>query len=305
MKWKWRLIWLSGLLLLWLLCSGVALAIEMGYSPSDTLPYAPIYALVNGFAANDSSPSALANRLAAFPDWQGKPPLRPVDKQDLVYPDWFAGDWAVTTSLVDLVAPLAPELVTPGFESNRQLLNQPIQFQVRFVERPASGFLVRQPTRQLVSDRAYNGTQLAKAYLGDRTVLAVKVDPTNPNRQLTLLKGDRQLVSTVTGRATEAADASQFITSEFFQQEFRGTPQLYFNEVENTTLYRHVSPDSPPDQNLETPPPEILADQITAIYLSPQDADYFKTLSSDNPLADPRPVALYRYRMAFRRLAPG
>ncbi|MFM7423913.1 MAG: DUF6816 family protein, partial [Elainella sp.] len=199
MKWKWRLIWFGGLLLLWLLCSGVALAAEDSNSP-------------------------LASRIAAFPDWQGKPALQAVGKQDLVYPDWFAGDWAVTTTLVDLVAPLAPDLATPGFESNRQFLNQPIQFQVRFVERPAESFPLWKPAQQLVSDRAYNGTQLAKAYLGDRAVLAVKVDPTNPNRQITLLKGDRQLVSTVTGRVTEAPDSGQFITSEFFQQEFRGTP---------------------------------------------------------------------------------
>ncbi|MFM7426494.1 MAG: DUF6816 family protein, partial [Elainella sp.] len=107
-----------------------------------------------------------------------------------------------------------------------------------------------------------------------------------------------QLVSTVTGRVTEAPDSGQFITSEFFQQEFRGTPQLYFNEVENTTLYRHVSPDA---ASSAEPSPEILADQITAIYLSPQDADYFKTLDG-TALTNPRPVALYRYRMAFRRL---
>jgi hypothetical protein len=285
MKWKWRLIWFSGLLLLWLLCSGVALAAGV-------------------------DPPSLASRVAAFPEWQGKPPLQPVGKQDLIYPDWFAGDWAVTTTLVDLVAPLAPDLVTPGFESNRQFLNQPIQFQVRFVEQPAGGLSFRKPAQQFVSDRAYNGTQLAKAYLGDRAVLAVKVDPANPNRQITLLKGDRQLVSTVTGRATESTDSDQFITSEFFQQEFRGTPQLYFNEVENTTIYRHLQVEATvetkaeavPDQPLDVLPPEILADQITAIYLSPQDADYFKTLASDNLLSEPRPVALYRYRMAFRRL---
>ncbi|MEW5859950.1 MAG: DUF6816 family protein, partial [Cyanobacteriota bacterium] len=33
----------------------------------------------------------------------------------------------------------------------------------------------------------------------------------------------------------------------------------------------------------------IEADQVTAIYLSPQDPDYFKAID--------RPVALYRYRL--------
>lgn len=264
-QWKWRLIWLSGLLLLWLFCSGVAFA------------------------------GALSDRLSQYPDWQGKPPVQAA-KGDLVYPNWFAGEWLVLTTLVDLAAPLAPDLVTPGFESNRAFLNQPVQFRVRFIEQPVSSLVARfaRAPKQLVSDRAYNGTQLAKAYLGERTVLAVKVDPQNPNRQITLLKGDRQLVSTVAARATESPADNEFITSEFFKQEFRGAPQIYFNEVENTTAYTK--------SNLSSPDaPEIVADQITAVFLSPQDPDYFKTLSSENPLSAPRPVALYRYQMMFRR----
>lgn len=268
-KWKWRLMWLSGLVLLWLLCSGVAVA------------------------------EPLSDRISQYPNWQEKPPVQAA-KGDLSYPDWFAGEWLVTTTLVDLVAPLAPEVVTPGFESNRAFLQQPIQFRVRFVERRAQttaafASFLPSASQQLVSDRAYNGTQLAKAYLGERAVLAVKVDPKNPNRQITLLKGDRQLVSTVTARATESPTADQFITSEVFKQEFRGTPQIYFNEVENTTVYTKQSG----VDSLASP--EILADQITAIYLSPQDPDYFKTLSSESLLPSPRPVALYRYQMRLRR----
>lgn len=265
MRWKWRLFWLGGLLLLWLLCSGIAAA------------------------------GPLADRLSQYPDWQAKPPTQPA-QGDLAYPDWFAGNWTVSTTLVDLVAPLAPEIVTPGFESNRQFLNQPIAFNVRFVETKVPTGILARSTKQIVSDRAYNGTQLAKAYLGDRAVLAVKVDPNNPNRQVTLLRSDRQLASTVTDRAIEAPSSDQFITTEVFRQEFRGAPQIYFNQVENTTAYMRQTIDSA-DQ------PAIVADQITAIYLSPQDPDYFKTLVSDNPLSEARPVALYRYRLEFRRSA--
>ena len=38
------------------------------------------------------------------------------------------------------------------------------------------------------------------------------------------------------------------------------------------------------------------ADQITAIYLSPQDPDYFK--------AKGQPVALYRYQLSFSPVQP-
>ncbi len=246
----------------------------------------------------------LAERVAAFPNWQSKPLLQPA-QGDLAYPNWFAGAWTVTTTLTDLAAPLAPEVMTPGFESNRPCLNQPIVFQARFVTEPPRrvGSLSRWPlqipslqmpflqTRSpaLISDRAFNGLNLSKAYLdgsstdGKSPVLAVKVDPDNPNRQITLLRGDRQLVSTITDRATESFTPEEFITTELFQQEFRGTPQVYFNTVETTTAYTHH-----PEAD-----PHITADQVTAIYLSPQDPDYFK--------AGEHPVALYRYRMEFQQ----
>ncbi|HEY9861784.1 MAG TPA: hypothetical protein V6D16_19960 [Candidatus Obscuribacterales bacterium] len=233
----------------------------------------------------------LSDRIATFPQWQAQPPVQ-VAKGDLVYPDWLAGTWDITSTLVDLAAPLAPEVVTPGFESNRRYLQQPIGFRVKFgpaLPKPANSLLPRPQSQRsagIVADRAFNGLNIAKAYLGDRAVLAVKVDPNSPNRQITLLRGDRQLVSIVTGRATETPAPDRFITTEVFQQQFRGAPQLYFNQVETTTAYqRSASAESP----------AIVAEQITAIYLSPQDPDYFKVGGVSNT----RPVALYRYRLEF------
>jgi hypothetical protein len=250
---KKRLFWIVGLVTLWLLCSGTARAGE------------------------------LSERLSQFPDWQSKPPAQ-VAKGDLIYPDWFAGDWQVTTTLTEMVAPFAPDLVTPGFESNRQFVDKPILFPVRFVAEKAG--LLPWGKRGIVSDRAFNGMSLAKAYLGDRAIRAVKVDPTNPNRQITLLRDERELASTVTARGIEN-EGNRFITSELFQQEFRSVSQLYFNQVENTTAY----------EKREEGDVAIVADQVTAIYLSPQDPDYFKT----QVLGISRPVALYRYRMEFVR----
>ena len=267
---KWRLIWLFGLLALWLICSG-------------STPFHP-----------------LGNRLEQYPYWNTKPPVESASG-DLVYPDWFAGDWRVMTTLVDMTAPFAPDIVTPGFDSNREYVDQPITFQARFVQQPASSgssprwlswrrspLSLTQTGTAVVADRAFNGLNLARAYLnqasaglGDRLVLNVKVDPDNPNRQITLMRDDRQLVSTVTGRLTESDHSNQFITTEVFQQVFRGIPQPYLNVVETTTDYHYMPNDLVP----------ITADQITAIYLSPNDSDYFRT--------GDRPVALYRYRLEF------
>jgi hypothetical protein len=243
-----RFFWLALLVTVWLFCSGEAQA------------------------------SPLTERLKNYPHWTSQPTLeRP--QGDLVYPAWMKGTWQLTTTLVDLAAPLAPDIVTPGFESNHQYLQQPVSCTVRFLEIPTVATrLVPRVTgqSQIVADRAFNGLNLAQAYLGESTVNTVKVDPQNPNRQITLLAGKRQLESTVIGRATEHASTERFISTELFQQVFRGTARPYLNQVETTTDYHQG------DQT-------IWADQVTAVYLAPQDADYFKARN--------QPVALYRYHL--------
>ncbi|MBD1887774.1 DUF6816 family protein [Coleofasciculus sp. FACHB-SPT9] len=223
----------------------------------------------------EAQAGVLADRLAQFPHWDSKPPVSAA-KGDLVYPDWMEGTWNVTSTLVDLVAPLAPEIVTPGFESNRRQLNQPVNFPVRFKNQDAIAVSTKGKNQPVVADRAFNGLSIGKAYLGDRAILSVKVDPNSPNRQVTLLRGDRQLVSIVTSRGTETLAPDRFIATEVSQQVFRGTPQPYFNIVETTTAYQWIHS-------------SIEADQVTAIYLSPQDPDYFKAVD--------QPVALYRYQL--------
>lgn len=235
---------------------------------------------------NEAQAEELAEHLAKFPQWEKLTSVKPAEG-DLVYPNWIAGKWKVTSTLVDLAAPLAPDIVTPGFEGNRQQLNQPVSFVVRFVKtQPRISSLKIFPqigykSPILVADRAFNSLNLARAYLGDEAVLLVKVDPDSPNRQITFLRSSRQLVSIVTARATETTPDGKFITTEVFQQLFKGGSRPYFNSVESTTAYHKL-----PISN-----PAIEADQVTAVYLSPQDPDYFK--------AGSRPVALYRYRLEF------
>ncbi|ARV63144.1 hypothetical protein BZZ01_21305 [Nostocales cyanobacterium HT-58-2] len=226
----------------------------------------------------------LSERLAHFPQWEKLTSVRPA-VGDLVYPDWMMGSWQVKSTLVDLVAPLAPNIVTPGFEGNRRYLNQGISFPVRFVQEttpsPALKLIPQTISKSgVVADRAFNGLNLARTYLGD-IVLSVKVDPDSPNRQITFLRGERQLVSIVVARATETTTDGNFITTEVFQQLFKGGGRPYFNTVESTTAYHRLNQLNP----------AIDADQVTAVYLSPQDPDYFAAAS--------RPVALYRYHLEF------
>ncbi|NJL82600.1 MAG: hypothetical protein HC890_05915 [Chloroflexaceae bacterium] len=226
--------------------------------------------------------AASLNNLPDLEQWQ-KPHLE-LPQGDLVYPDWFEGTWQVTCTETAQLALLAPDIVTPGFESNRRYLNEPVEFPVRF--RPSySPFLTNSILAivkpGIVGDRAFNGWAIARAYLGDRAVLSVKVDPDNPNRQVTFLSGQRQLIATITGRRRREMDGDRFLATEISQQVFRSPSQIYFNEVEITTDYQRLDDD------------RILADQVAAIYLSPQDPDYFTAAN--------RPVALYRYRLQLQR----
>ncbi|MCM1983079.1 DUF6816 family protein [Lyngbya confervoides] len=230
----------------------------------------------------------LSDRLAAFPNWDAPPPGK-VAQGELIYPDWFEGTWQATSTLRQALAPLAPEIVTPGFENNRQLLDQPVQFTVRFYNQRLAPPLKAQrgitqfpaPALQgIVADRRFNSVSLGKATLGEGSVRSVSIDPEDPRRLVTQFRQGQQLVSESRERATESTP-QRWMTSELFQQTFRSPPQIYLNRVENTTDYHQV------DSR------HIAARQITAIYLSPQDPDFFRARN--------RPVALYQYELMLEK----
>ena len=217
-----------------------------------------------------------------LPSWYDKPIVENV-QGDLYYPDWMAGTWKVTNILEEQVAPLAPDIVSPGFEDNQKYIGEAIVFPVRFgkeyyvPEQKWFFFPLIKTETPVVADRAFNGRSIAEAYLGNDSVLRVAVDPKDPNKQITLLKGGVKSVSQVTKRATERVSRDRFISTEVTQQLFKSPRKIYLNEVETTSDYHLLDP-----QNIE-------ATQVTAIYLSPQDPDYF--------LAGDRPIAIYRYHL--------
>lgn len=234
----------------------------------------------------NSQAGDITNRLNAYPNWNGKPNISQAET-DLMYPKWMAGTWTATSILRDQTAPLAPELVTPGFEKNKKYLNQPFTFKVRFKpQNPSNPSILSlsslAPQKKLiVADRAFNGENIAKTYLGEDQVLSVKVSPDNPNRQITFLADNNQLVSTVTNRSQETPKPEEFLTIEITQQLFQRPSSIYLNEVETTTDYQLINAN------------KITAKQVTAIYLSPEDPDYFKAIN--------RPVALYEYELILEK----
>jgi hypothetical protein len=254
---------------------------------------------------------ALSDRIDRYPNWNTSSPATQ-HEGELTYPEWFKGRWIATSTQLEQIAPLAPAIVTPGFESNRKYIDKPIEFTVQFISKDLTKTVKFSPLNlprltsnlpapKIVADRAFNGLNIATAYLGATNVKSVEIDPQNPTKQITQLTQDRQLETFVTGfdreipadvgvgvgEASACAEASplenRFISTELSQQIFRTSSSIYLNTVETTTSYQFFA----------TPTPKITADQISAIYLSPQDPDYFRTIGK----LGNQPVALYRYRL--------
>lgn len=150
--------------------------------------------------------TVLPGRAASWPDWQLPAPLQPSGQADLIYPNWFAGAWIVSSD--DGTYP------------------------VRFVSR-ADG--------RVVGERAFNAASVGGAVLGD-TLLRVANDPANPNRQLAALNNDLLLESTVVARRSEglgSGDNAEFFADELALQVLHqpgGPPRI--SRIETLSRYR-------------------------------------------------------------------
>ncbi len=231
----------------------------------------------------DAMAASLPQRIAEFPNWSLATNL--IREGDLTYPEWFAGEWTATSVLREQVAPLAPDVVTPGFERNRVNIDRPYSFQVRFgsaTNTVAPGItVVADKSVVITSDRTFNCEQIANAYLGAHSVKSIQTINQPRVVQITQLQNGTVLRSTMSGYLSELIGVDIFATTEIDQQVFQGKT-TYLNTVETTTIYHLIAHH------------HITAEQVTAIYLSPQDPDYFRALQ--------RPVALYRYTLVLESL---
>lgn len=172
-----------------ILASGVAALVVLWVAPPSAVAATPA--------------SALDQRQQQWPSWRLPAPLTQPGRGDLVYPDWFAGDWHVSSS-------------------------DGIAYAVRFQRRTDGA---------VVGDRAFNAQAVGRALLGEG-LLRVANDPANPNRQIATLAGDQQLESTVIGRRREQPEPDTFLADELALQVLHraGAPRL--SQVETLSRYR-------------------------------------------------------------------
>jgi hypothetical protein len=170
----------------------------------------------------------LERRLASWPAWSLPAPLPRPSRDDLIWPDWFQGEWEVSSTPADGAEP-------------------PLRWRARFVPNGNNG---------AVGDRAFNASQIGKALLGDG-LISVRNDPANPNRQVTLLRGDRQLESTVVGRRSARPDAAAFLADELTLQVLHGPETPRISRVEVLGLWHRLEDGS------------ISGEQWQASYASP------------------------------------
>ncbi len=249
------------------------------------LLWTPGAAAASGWASvtlGDSPNATLRERLQQFPHWPEVSGLRTAG--ELTYPQWLAGEWLVTSVLTARVAPLAPEIVSPGFDRSQQDLDRPYRFRVRYGSNTtaiAPGLEVRQEHQldAIKIDRAFNIEQIANAYLGANVVESVRAFRQPEVVQITKLRNGAVLKAIVTGYRSELPTPQRFITSEVQQQIFQGQ-QTTASRVETLTSYQQQDPQT------------ITADQVTATYFSPQDPDFFRAAG--------RPITLYRYRLTLQ-----
>lgn len=246
------------------------------------------FLLCNSLLIDSVQAESLSERLTAYPNWQNLPELTH-SQGEIDYPDWFEGTWQVNSLLIEQIAPLAPEFVTPGFEGNRRYLQKPVNFTVKFKKKTfISNYnwslpSLVQSSSSVIADRLFNAQQITQAYLGKSNILEIQLLSKPSPQLISDFPEQRRLVSTVIGYSQQLLESNHFLTTELTNQKFEGETRRYFNRVETTTNYHLINPT------------EIEAEQITAIYLSPQDSDYLTVKN--------QPLALYRYQLSLHQLS--
>ena len=152
---------------------------------------------------NSEIENFLNNREDTWPDWSS-PSLKSSNiKNDLIYPSWFEGDWAVTS-----------ENIKDGSE-------EPLIYNVNFYKNESG---------KIIGNRSKNAESIGKAIFGNR-LIKVKNDPQSFNNQITYLNDNQYIESRITQR-TQIHNNNLFFADEFAIQTVHNPDASRINQVE-------------------------------------------------------------------------
>ncbi len=129
--------------------------------------------------------------------------------KDLVYPNWFEGNWLVTSQ----------DLINESEE--------PVVYEVNFY---------RNNLNEIVGNRSKNAQSIGKAIFGDKLIKVVN-DPQSFNSQITYLKDDFYIDSRITGR-TQIQDNDIFFADELVIQTAHKPGASRVNQVEAISKFK-------------------------------------------------------------------
>jgi hypothetical protein len=141
------------------------------------------------------------------------PPTYKLESSDIYYPDYFNGVWNVLSTTKDVQAPCGISLFGGNntYSRAQSEVNTCLSYKARFV-----------PVNEgIVADREYNVVEIAKAAMGENSVLDVPVSTPNkvsvilaPNGANQILKADLLTIA----RRSETPNDCEFHCSEVVRQ---------------------------------------------------------------------------------------
>lgn len=197
---------------------------------------------------------------------------------DIFYPQYFKGSWKAISKTKDIQAPCGLQLFTggkAGFDSATQkevIEGDTLQYRARFIEQIRSD---NASSSYIAADREFNAQEIAKAAMGDYSVVDVPI--ATPNRFSCVLAppdGSTNLICVdiiTIARKTEPLSADKFACSEVVRQivspaqrnnpNAPPVPPLSVKEIETISVYTKLSDD------------KVQCRQRTATYLVPSQSD--------------------------------
>jgi hypothetical protein len=201
------------------------------------------------------------------------PPPYGMETNDLFYPSWFQGTWLVSSKTSDIQAPCGIPLFggNATFERAQREIGTTLTYEARFVA---------DNNGQIIADREYNVNSIAKAAMGQYSVIDIPVATPNKLSCILVPKGSSQMIKVdliALNRRQETISEIQFDCSEVTREIVAPvnnnnnnnnsdnavptgstTSAPILKEVETTSLYSYI-----PSKN------EIRCQQRSATFLLP------------------------------------